>query len=145
MPCGLGARDTLRLEAAMPLYGHEMDDSIDPLTTGLGFAVKMAKEDFIGKKAIEEKGALTRKRVGMKVIGRGIVREHQDVYAGDQVVGQTTSGTHCPYLGHAIAMGLLDINFTEPGTELSVDVRGRRVPVEIVPLPFYKKGQPQGK
>ncbi|WP_320994773.1 glycine cleavage system aminomethyltransferase GcvT, partial [Hungatella sp.] len=76
IPCGLGARDTLRLEAAMPLYGHEMDDTITPLETGLSFAVKMKKEDFIGKAAIEAKGEPTRVRVGLKVTGRGIIREH---------------------------------------------------------------------
>ena len=123
IPCGLGARDTLRLEAAMPLYGHEMNDQITPLEADLGFAVKMQKEDFIGKAAIEARLPLTRKRVGLKVTGRGIVREEQDVYVGEQKIGVTTSGTHCPYLGYAIAMAILDIDFTEPGTEMEVDVR----------------------
>ena len=139
IPCGLGARDTLRLEAAMPLYGHEMNDQITPLEADLGFAVKMKKEDFIGKSAIEAKLPLTRKRVGLKVTGRGIVREEQTVYAGDQVIGATTSGTHCPYLGYAVAMALLDVNYTEPGTEVEVDVRGKKVPCQVVELPFYKR------
>ena len=141
IPCGLGARDTLRMEASMPLYGHEMDDEITPLETGLGFAVKMAKEDFIGKKAIEEKGELTRKRVGLKVVGRGIIREHEDVYVGEQMVGHTTSGTHCPFLGYPIAMALLDIAYTEIGTQVEVEVRGRKVTAEIVALPFYKRSK----
>ncbi|SHJ84249.1 glycine cleavage system aminomethyltransferase GcvT [Hespellia stercorisuis] len=141
IPCGLGARDTLRMEASMPLYGHEMDDEITPLETGLGFAVKMAKEDFIGKKAIEEKGELTRKRVGLKVVGRGIIREHEDVYVGEQMVGHTTSGTHCPFLGYPIAMALLDIAYTEIGTQVEVEVRGRKVAAEIVALPFYKRSK----
>lgn len=139
IPCGLGARDTLRLEAAMPLYGHEMNEEITPLEADLGFAVKMGKEDFVGKKAMEEKGAPTRKRVGLKVTGRGIVREAQTVYVGDRVVGVSTSGTHCPYLGYAIAMARLDLDCAEPGCQVEVDVRGRRVACEVVPMPFYKR------
>ena len=115
VPCGLGARDTLRMEAAMPLYGHEMNDDITPLETGLKFAVKMAKNDFIGKSALEEKGTPPIKRIGLKVTGRGIIREHQDVYAGDRKIGHTTSGTHCPYLGYPIAMALVDADSVEIG------------------------------
>ncbi len=140
IPCGLGARDTLRMEAAMPLYGHEMDDTISPLETGLGFAIKQDKADFIGKTAMLS-APLTRKRVGLKVTGRGIVREHQDVYADGICIGHTTSGTHCPYLGCPIAMALIDIAHTEIGTALTVDVRGRQVAVEVVPLPFYKRSK----
>lgn len=139
IPCGLGARDTLRLEAAMPLYGHEMDDDISPLEAGLGFAVKMGKEEFVGKEGIEKRGDLTRKRVGLKVTGRGIIREHENVFVGDKLVGQTTSGTHCPYLGYPVAMALLDIAYTEVGTQVEAEVRGRRVPAEVVALPFYKR------
>lgn len=139
IPCGLGARDTLRLEAAMPLYGHEMNDEITPLEADLGFAVKMNKDNFIGKEAIVAKGPITKKRVGLKVTGRGIVREAQTVYAGDKVVGVTTSGTHCPYLGYAIAMALVDVDAAEIGTELEVDVRGKRVACQVIALPFYKR------
>ncbi len=138
IPCGLGARDTLRLEAAMPLYGHEMDDTVDPLEAGLGFAVKMSKEDFIGKKAIEAKGPLKRKRVGLKITGRGIVREHENVFVEDRQAGLTTSGTFCPFLGIPVAMALLDIGYTGTGTAVQVEVRGRRIDAEVVPLPFYK-------
>lgn len=141
IPCGLGARDTLRLEASMPLYGHEMDASITPLETGLGFAVKMSKEEFVGKAGLEARGELTRKRVGLKVTGRGIIREHETVYVGDTAVGITTSGTHAPYLGYPIAMALLEIGYTEPGTRVEADVRGRRVAAEVVPLPFYKRAK----
>ncbi len=143
IPCGLGARDTLRMEAAMPLYGHEMHDTITPLEAGLGVFVKMNKEEFIGKASIEAKGPLTRKRVGLKVTGRGIIREHEKVYCGDKEIGHTTSGTHCPYLGYPIAMALLDIDYTEIGTKVEADVRGRRIEAEVVALPFYKKGQPR--
>lgn len=139
--CGLGARDTLRLEASMPLYGHEMTDDITPLEAGLGIFVKMDKEDFIGKKALVEKGAPTQKRVGLKVTGRGIIREHADVYVGDKKIGLTTSGTHCPYIKAPLAMAIIDVEYTELGTAVEVDVRGRRVAAEVIKLPFYKKGQ----
>ena len=137
IPCGLGARDTLRLEAAMPLYGHEMNDEITPVEAGLGFFVKMQKEEFIGKAALEEKGAPGVKRVGLKVTGRGIIREHSDVYVGDKKVGVTTSGTHCPYIKAPVAMALLDTEYTEVGTAVEAEVRGRKVAAEVVPLPFY--------
>ena len=139
IPCGLGARDTLRLEAAMPLYGHEMNDEISPRVAGLGVFVKMKKEEFIGKEALEKAGKPTEKRVGLKVTGKGIAREHQDVYVGDRKVGVTTSGTHSPFLKVPIAMAILEKEFTEPGTEVEVDVRGRRVTAQVVKLPFYKK------
>ena len=141
IPCGLGARDTLRMEASMPLYGQEMDEDVTPLETGLGFAVKMSKEDFIGKKAMEEQGEPKRKRVGLKVTGRGIIREHQDVYAEGKLIGHTTSGTHCPYLGYPVAMALVGAEYAEPGRTVSVEVRGRMVEAKIVPLPFYKRSK----
>ena len=141
LPCGLGARDTLRLEAGMPLYGHEMNDEITPLEADLGFGVKMAKEDFIGKAAMEAKGEPKVARVGIKVTGRGIAREHCDIYLPgvEAAIGQTTSGTHCPYMGYAVAMGYVPKENSEVGTKLEIDVRGRRVEAEIVPLPFYKR------
>ena len=139
IPCGLGARDTLRLEAAMPLYGHEMDEDISPLEAGLGLGVKLEKDEFIGRDALLAAGEPKRVRVGLAVTGRGIVREHQDVYLNGELIGHSTSGTHCPYLGKAVAMALLDANHAETGTAVEVDVRGRRVAAEIVPLPFYVK------
>lgn len=138
VPCGLGARDTLRLEASMPLYGHEMDDTVSPLETGLSFAVKLQKEDFIGKAALLARGEPQRTRVGLKVVGRGIVREEAALYAGEQAVGKTTSGTHLPYLKGAYAMALIDRAFAGEGTRLMADVRGRKIEVEVVALPFYK-------
>ncbi len=139
IPCGLGARDTLRMEAAMPLYGHEMDDEITPLETGLDFAVKMNKDDFIGKSAIIEKGEPKIKRVGLKVTGRGIIREHQEVFADVKCIGHTTSGTHCPYLNYPVGMALIQKEYAETGKKFEVEVRGRKVEVEVVPLPFYKR------
>lgn len=139
LPCGLGARDTLRLEAAMPLYGHEMDEGVDPVEAGLGFAVKMKKEDFIGKKTIEAKGEPVRKRVGLKAVSRGIIRENEDVLVEGEKIGATTSGTYCPYLGCSAAMAMVKKEFSEIGTRVSVNVRGRMVEAEVVGLPFYKK------
>ena len=139
IPCGLGARDTLRMEAAMPLYGHEMDETVTPLEAGLGFAVKLGKDEFIGKDALVAAGDPKRVRVGLSVTGRGIIREEQDVYIGDERIGVTTSGTHCPYLKHAIGMALIGAEHSELGTQVEVDVRGRRVPAEVVAMPFYKR------
>ncbi len=139
IPCGLGARDTLRLEAAMPLYGHEMDETVSPLETGLDFGVKMSKADFIGKAALIAAGAPSRTRVGLEITGRGIAREHQDVFIGEEKIGATTSGTHCPALGRAVAMALVDVAHSAPGTDVEVDIRGRRISAVIVPLPFYHR------
>ena len=138
VPCGLGARDTLRLEAAMPLYGHELSDTISPVQAGLGFAIKLDHE-FIGRDALAAEGEPEKVRVGLEVTGRGIIREHQDVYAGDMKVGQTTSGTMCPYVGKALAMAYVDRAYSAEGTELEADVRGRRVAAKVVPLPFYSR------
>ena len=138
VPCGLGARDTLRLEASMPLYGHELTDDIDPLTAGLQFAIKTDNHEFIGKQAMLDKHASAGvTRVGLKVTGRGIVREHETIYSGDKQVGQTTSGTMCPTVGMAVAMAYVNLDCAEVGTALEVEVRGRRVPVEVIPMPFY--------
>jgi aminomethyltransferase len=123
----------------MPLYGHEMDDTISPLEAGLGFAVKMNKEDFIGKKALLDKGAPKRIRIGLKITGRGIARENCPIFYDDKEIGRTTSGTHSPYLSYPIAMALVDVDYSDIGRKLLVDVRGRKIEAEIVPLPFYKK------
>ena len=141
IPCGLGARDTLRLEAAMPLYGHEMNDDISPKEAGLGIFVKMDKADFVGKQALVEKGAPTRRRVGLKVTGKGIVREAQEVFFEGEKIGITTSGTHCPYLKQAVALAIVDVAHKDVGTKVQVKVRGRMVDAEIVKLPFYKRSK----
>ena len=139
IPCGLGARDTLRLEAAMPLYGHEMDDTVSPLETDLGFFVKLDKEDFIGKDALLAAGEPNRCRIGLKVTGRGIAREHCPVYVGDKQIGMTTSGTHCPFIGLPVAMALVETGYGEIGTEVEIEIRGRKVTAEVIALPFYKR------
>jgi aminomethyltransferase len=141
IPCGLGARDTLRLEAAMPLYGHEMDDTISPIETGLGFAVKLEKEDFIGKDGLIARGEPKKTRVGLNITGRGIAREACPVYLNNEQIGITTSGTHCPYLGRPVAMAIVDIAHSELGTQVEVEVRGRRITAEVTALPFYKRAK----
>lgn len=137
VPCGLGARDTLRLEAGMPLYGHEMNDKISPITAGLGFAVKMDKDEFIGKDSMEKDKHNTSHRAGIKMTGRGIARENCDVLLNGEVIGRTTSGTYLPYMEGAYAMAIVagDIE----GKEIEVNVRGKNVQGVIVPLPFYKR------
>jgi aminomethyltransferase len=139
IPCGLGARDTLRLEAAMPLYGHEMDDTVTPFEAALGFAVRMDKGDFIGKKALAGKETPSRVRTGLRVTGRGIIREQDEVFFREKPVGKTTSGTFCPWLKGAFAMALVDAAIVPPGTPVKVDVRGRWVEAETCSLPFYTK------
>ena len=141
IPAGLGARDTLRLEAAMPLYGHEMDEEVTPMETGLDFGVKLNKSEFIGQKALLAANPPKRMRIGLEVTGRGIIREHQDVFVGGANIGHTTSGTHCPYLGKAIAMALVSAGSVKEGDEVEVDVRGRKVAARVVPLPFYVRGK----
>lgn len=136
IPCGLGARDTLRLEAAMPLYGHEMNESITPLETGLDFAVKLDKESFIGRDALISNKA-DRKRIGLKMVDRGIARENCPVYINDTLLGYTTSGTFSPYFAYPVAMAI--VKNEDLQDEVFVEVRGKRVKAKIVDIPFYKK------
>ncbi len=142
MACGLGARDTLRLEAAMPLYGHEMDDTIDPLTAGLSFGVRLAKTaDFIGRAVLERIKAtpLGKKRVGLKLSGKRIPREKMPITHKGQPVGYVTSGTQSPTLGYPIAMGYVPTELSAPGTELHVEIRGSQEAAIVCALPFYKR------
>ena len=138
-PCGLGCRDTLRLEAGMPLYGHEMDDTTAPEDTALERYCKMEKDDFVGRAALASHFSATT-RIGIKVLDRGIAREHCDIYdEAGQKVGHTTSGTFLPTLDGAYAMAIVQRQVSQPGTKLFVDVRGRRLAAEAVTLPFYHK------
>lgn len=137
IPCGLGARDTLRLEASMPLYGHEMNDEISPVEAGL--PCKLDGKDFLGRAAIINRGRPSIKRVGLKITGRGIAREQCPVVdKNGEKIGWVSSGTFCPFLGFAAAMAYLPADGYDPGMQVNVDVRGRIVEAEIVPLPFYK-------
>ncbi len=140
-PCGLGARDTLRLEAAMPLYGHELNEEIDPFQAGLGWAVKLDKGDFVGREALRRRkeDAGLRRRVGLELEGKRIAREGASVLQGSSTVGQVTSGTYSPTLERAIAMAYLNPSLTAAGTACEVDIRGRPAPARVVPLPFYRR------
>lgn len=142
IPAGLGCRDTLRLEAAMPLYGHELDESIDPITAGLRFAVKLNVGDFVGKAAIGRIGETgpKRKRVGLVVEGRRIAREGATLHVGDAMVGRLSSGTFSPTFEKPIGMGYVDAAHATLGNHVEVDIRGKRATAEIVKLPFYKRG-----
>lgn len=142
-PCGLGARDTLRLEAAMPLYGHELDEAIDPFQAGLAWAVKMDKGDFIGRAALEKRrqDKALRQRVGLELAGKRLAREGSVIHAGDREIGRVCSGTFAPTLQKAIAMAYVDPPWTAPSTSLTVDVRGKAETARVVPLPFYRRRQ----
>lgn len=135
-PCGLGARDTLRLEAAMPLYGHELSESITPIEAGLKMFVKADRAEFIAKDALLKEP--TRKRIGLQLVDRGIAREGAEVYCDDVKVGYVTSGSHSPTLNASIAMALVSTDVSQ-NLEFSIEVRGRRLKATKVKLPFYKR------
>ena len=142
VPVGLGARDTLRLEAGMPLYGNELDLTTTPYDAGLGRVVKLDKTmDFVGRTALERVAADGPKRrlVGLIIEGRGIARHGHPVHAGERRTGVVTSGTHSPTLGVPIAMAYVTPTDGEPGTMLDVEIRDARVPARVVPLPFYRR------
>jgi aminomethyltransferase len=142
VPVGLGARDTLRLEAGMPLYGNELGPDNTPFEAGLGRVVAFAKEgDFVGRAALAKADAdgPRKKLVGLALRGRGIARHGYEVFSGERRIGAITSGTLSPSLGSAIAMAYVAPSEAEPGTIVDVEIRDQRVPAEIVPLPFYKR------
>jgi aminomethyltransferase len=142
LPCGLGARDTLRLEAGMPLYGNELDRATNPFEAGLGRVVKLEKGgDFVGRGALERvaREGIAKRLVGLRVTGRGIARHGYPVYAGERRTGVVSSGTQSPTLGYPIAMAYVTPGDGEVGTMLQVEVRTQRVPAEVVALPFYRR------
>ncbi len=141
--CGLGCRDTLRLEAGMPLYGHELTEQINPVQAGLGLACNLDGRDFIGRDAIEQFEADTSqlRRVGLQLEGRRVPREGYAVFAGDQRVGEVTSGTFSPTFTRPIAMAYVQAEAATPGTMLAVDIRSDRRPAKVVPLPFYRRAK----
>ena len=136
-PCGLGARDTLRLEAGMPLYGHELSDAIKPNESNLSFFIKFDKE-FIGRSELEK--APERKRIGLIVTDKGIAREHCPVFADGKEVGFVSSGTFSPTLNKAVAMAIVSTEAAE-GNEFEIEVRGRHLKAEKTALPFYKRNK----
>jgi aminomethyltransferase len=143
IPCGLGARDTLRLEAAMRLHGNDIDETTTVLEADLGWIVGWNKTDFIGADALRTQKArgVTRKIVGFEMLDRGIARCGYLVYVGDNLAGTVTSGTQTPYLKKAIGMAYVPAEHSAAGTEFDVDIRGRRTRAKVVPMPFYKRTQ----
>jgi aminomethyltransferase len=142
-PCGLGARDTLRLEAAMHLYGNDMDASITPLEASLGWLVHLEMPaDFIGREALERQTAegVSRRLVGLKLQGRAIARHGYPVLHDGAVVGEVTSGSWSPTLGEAIALAYVPAELAKLGTELAVEIRGKAEPALVVKRPFYRRG-----
>jgi aminomethyltransferase len=140
-PCGLGARDTLRLEAAYPLHGHELGDDISALESGLGWIVKFSKGEFVGREALmaQKERGLARKLIGLFLDGTGIARHLDKVVSEQGEIGIVTSGTKTPTLNRALALALVDTRFTELNTKLYVEVRGRRIEAHVTSLPFYRR------
>ena len=141
--CGLGARDTLRLEMKYPLYGHELTDETHPLEAGLGWVTKLDKGDFVGRDALlraKEKG-LTRQLVGFQMMERGIPRQGYSLYAQDGVkkIGNVTSGTQSPSLKQAVGIAYVELDHCKIGSVFKVDIRGHQIPAEVISTPFYKK------
>ena len=143
LPAGLGARDTLRLEAAMRLYGNDMDETTTVMEADLGWIVGWKKGDFLGSDVLRRQKAegVTRKLVGFEVLDRAIARHGYDVYLDGHKAGVVTSGTQTPFVKKAIGMAYLPADRNAPGTEFEVDVRGRRVRAQVVPTPFYKRAR----
>ena len=142
LPVGLGARDTLRLEAGMPLYGNELDRDTNPYEAGLGRVVKLAKPgEFVGRATLEKvaRDGPARRLVGLVVEGRGIARHGHPVWSGDRRSGVVTSGTQSPTLGVPIAMAYVTPADAEPGTVVDIEIRETRVPARVVALPFYRR------
>jgi aminomethyltransferase len=139
-PAGLGARDTLRLEAAMPLYGHELTETFDPISAGLAWAADL-KKDFVGAEKLREiaETGPKRKLVGLKLEGKRIARQGAPLVQDGKPVGEVTSGTLSPTLGKSIALGYLDANLAAEGTAVGVDLKGTINPAKVVKLPFYKR------
>jgi aminomethyltransferase len=142
LPCGLGARDTLRFEANLALYGQELSPEISPLEAGIGFAVKLNKEsDFIGKEVLlaQKMNGTPRKIVGIEMIDRGIPRHGYPVYKGEEQIGEVTTGTQSLTLKKNIGLALITSEFTGLDTEVEVEIRGKRLKAKVVPTPFYKR------
>ncbi|MGD6832331.1 glycine cleavage system aminomethyltransferase GcvT [Sutcliffiella halmapala] len=142
VPCGLGARDTLRFEANLALYGQELSKDITPLEAGIGFAVKVNKEeDFFGREVLKDQkeNGVPRKLVGIEMIDKGIPRHGYEVYVGEELVGEVTTGTQSPTLKKNIGLALLKKEFTELETEVEVQVRKKRLKAKVVKTPFYQR------
>jgi aminomethyltransferase len=145
LACGLGARNTLRLEAAMALYGHEISDTINVFEAGLGRYAKLDKGDFVGRDAlvkIQEAGGPKRKLVGLEMIERGIGRDGYPVFSLDgKRIGEITSGSPAPFLKKNIALAYVPVESSALDTEVAVEIRGQMVKAKVVPTPFYKRAK----
>jgi glycine cleavage system T protein (aminomethyltransferase) len=141
IPCGLAARNTLRLEAAMALYGHEIDETTTLLEANLGWICKLSKRDFIGREALakQKEEGVKRRLVGFEMIERGIARDNQEVAINGARVGRVTSGSPAPYLKKNIGLAYVPTEFANTGQQIQIDVRGRLVEAQIVKTPFYKR------
>jgi aminomethyltransferase len=145
IPCGLGARDTLRLEAGMALYSHELTTQTNPYEAGLDRVVKLEKGEFVGADAlrrVQQQGA-ARKLVGIELIDRGVPRPEYTILAGGQAVGTLTSGGPSPTLKKSIGLGYVPAALAEPGTDLAIDIRGKPHAAKVVPFPFYRRPSPK--
>jgi len=140
---GLGARDTLRLEAGMPLYGHELSEEINPIQARLDFAINLREREFIGCEALKaiQRNSNQPVRVGIQMEGKRVAREGATILLGNQEAGHVTSGTFSPTFNHPIAMAYVSPPAAAVGTPLAVDVRGQEYPAQVVPLPFYERGR----
>ncbi|MGH9256017.1 MAG: glycine cleavage system aminomethyltransferase GcvT [Vicinamibacterales bacterium] len=143
LPAGLGARDTLRLEASMRLFGNDIDESTTVLEAGLGWMIGWSNERFIGRDRLlqQKEQGVSRRLVGFEMIDRGIARHGHQVVSHGGPVGVVTSGTQTPYLRKAIGMAYVPIDLSRPGTEMDIDIRGRTARARVVPMPFYKRGR----
>ena len=141
LPCGLAARNTLRLEAALALYGHEIDETTTLLEANLGWICKLDKGDFIGREALAHQKAegVKRKLVGFEVTDRGIARDDQDVIIDGERVGKVTSGSPAPFLKKNIGFAYVPVEFASAGQQINIDVRGKLVGAQVVKTPFYKR------
>jgi aminomethyltransferase len=143
LPCGLGARNTLRLEASMCLYGHEIDETTTPWDAGLGWICKPGKGEFLGREALlrQKERGIERTLVGVEMHDRLIARDGCPVSIGGKQAGRVTSGSPAPFLKKNIAMAYVPVEFKAPGTEIIVEIRANQAPARIVPMPFYKRAK----
>jgi len=143
LPCGLGARDTLRFEACMALYGNDIDDTTTPFEAGLEWIVKLDKGSFLGKEALarQAREGVKRRLVGFEMVGRGIPRHDYPILVNGAVAGKVTSGTMSPTLGKALGLGYVPVEHAQVGTAIEVEIRGQRVPARVVEKPFYRRNR----
>ncbi len=142
-PAGLGARDTLRFEACMALYGNDIDDTTTPYEAGLGWIVKLEKGGFLGREALarQQAAGIRRELVGFEMKGRGIARHGYAIWSGGKKVGTVTSGTHAPTLAKALGMGYVPVELSEVGSKLEIEIRDQRVAAQVVEMPFYRRAR----